>query len=183
MELRHLRYFVAVAEELSFVRAAGRLRVAQPSLSKQIHNLESELGVALFDRLPRGVRLTEAGAAFLGEARTVLESAGRAIAYARIAAQDGTSDLTFAHGELSVYNQVIERLLSGFRVRHPKAELRVSSQSDANASRALRERRVDVASVFIAEWPVEGFDAHRMVDRITRAAFLPAGQPIAPQRP
>src|SRR6185503_7626255 len=126
MELRHLRYFVAVAEEHSFVGASRRLRLAQPALSKQIHDLEAELGVALFDRLPRGVRLTRAGETFLEHARTVMDSAGRAVAHARRAAQDSASDLTFAHGELSVYSLVIEQLLAGFHARHPEGKLRVS---------------------------------------------------------
>src|SRR3989441_1088004 len=98
MELRHLRYFVAVSEEGSFLRAAGRLRVAQPALSKQIRDLEREVGVALFHRLPRGIRLTPAGEAFLVEARGTLTAAGRAVTSARGAAKDGASDLEFAHG-------------------------------------------------------------------------------------
>src|SRR5437867_11594388 len=112
MELRHLRYFVAVAEEGSFVQAARRLRVAQPALSKQIHDLETELGVTLFDRLPRGVRRTAAGEAFLANARNTLDAAGRAVTSARAAGKAGTSDLEFAHGELSAYTGVIEDLLA-----------------------------------------------------------------------
>jgi DNA-binding transcriptional LysR family regulator len=73
MELRHLRYFVGVAEEQHFGRAAARLRVAQPSLSRQIHDLESEMGFLLFDRLPRGVRLSGAGKLFLSDARRILQ--------------------------------------------------------------------------------------------------------------
>src|SRR5207302_1148991 len=83
MELRHLRYFVAVAEEGSFLRAAGRLRVAQPALSKQIRDLEREVGVKLFERLPRGARVTRAGEPFLSNARSALESATRAVSTCR----------------------------------------------------------------------------------------------------
>ena len=179
MELRHLRYFVAVAEERSFVQAARRLRVAQPALSKQVHNLETELGVTLFHRLPRGVRLTSAGEAFLVNARTTLEAAGRAMTSARDAGKDGASDLRFAHGELAVYTAIIEDLLAAFRDAHPEAQVRVLSKSDADTFQALREGHVDVASVFIADWPVVGFEALRIVDCTTTGVMLPAGHPLA----
>jgi len=179
MELRHFRYFVAVAEEHSFAQAARRLRVAQPALSKQIRDLETELGVMLFERLPRGVRLTPAGEAFLTDARGTLEVAGRAMTSARSAG--GASDLEFAHGELSVYAANIEDLLAAFRDAHPEAQVHVSSKSDADTYHALREGQVDVASVFIAQWPVAGFDALRIVDCTTKGVLLPASHPLAAQ--
>jgi len=178
MELRHLRYFVAVAEERSFVQAARRLHVAQPALSKQVHNLETELGVTLFQRLPRGVRLTPAGEAFLAHARTTLEAAGRAVTSAREAGKNG-SELTFAHGELAVYTAIIEDLLAAFHDAHPEAQVHVSGKSDADTFQALREGQVDIASVFIAEWPVAGFEALRIVDCTTTGVMLPASHPLA----
>src|SRR5437879_11454847 len=113
MELRHLRYFVAVAEQGSFLRAASRLRVAQPALSKQIRDLEREVGVKLFERLPRGARVTPAVEHFLRDARNTLESAMRAVATARRA--DSGSGLKFAHSELYVYTPVVLKLLAAFR--------------------------------------------------------------------
>src|SRR3954463_4206070 len=83
MQLRHIRYFIAVADEGSVLREARRLHVAQPSISKQIHDLEREVGCALFERVARGVRITPAGRAFLTEARKSLESASRAVMFAR----------------------------------------------------------------------------------------------------
>ena len=179
MELRHLRYFVGVAEEHGFARAARRLNVAQPALSKQIHDLETELGVALFERLPRGVRLTRAGEAFFIEARNTLDGAVRAIATARGASEDRASTLRFAHGELSLYAATLEGLLATFRGVHPEVKLRVSSQSDAEIYRALRERTVDVACVFLARYPVTGFGAHRLIDCATTGVLLPASHPLA----
>src|SRR5258706_15174867 len=78
MELRHLRYFVAIGEEQHYGRAAHRLRVAQPALSRQIQDLEEELGFKLFDRLPRGVRLNSAGKLFLEDARRILQEISEA---------------------------------------------------------------------------------------------------------
>src|SRR5258708_35977262 len=115
MELRHLRYFRAVADAGSCVQAARDLRVAQPALSKQIHNLETELGVTLFYRLPRGIRLTAAGEAFLGSARNTLDAAGGAGASARQAGKDGGAEVRVAHREPAVYNAILEDLLPAVR--------------------------------------------------------------------
>src|SRR4051794_20925637 len=93
MELRHLRYFVAVAEELHFRRAAERLYVAQPAVSEQVRKLEEELGVRLFDRTQRSVSLTVAGTALLGEARRVLRQAELAQLAARNASESAVEQL------------------------------------------------------------------------------------------
>src|SRR6201981_841636 len=92
MELRHLRYFLAVGEEQHYGRASRRLRVAQPALSRQIQDLEDEIGFQLFDRLPRGVKLSAAGKLFLEDARRILQAVSEATARAaRVArGQSGT---------------------------------------------------------------------------------------------
>src|SRR5262245_66420138 len=87
VELRHLRYFVAVGEEEHFGRAAERLHVVQPALTRQVRQLEEEMGCALFERLKRGVRLTEAGKLFLEETRRLLADLGRSVDQARLVAQ------------------------------------------------------------------------------------------------
>jgi LysR family transcriptional regulator, hca operon transcriptional activator len=179
MELRHFRYFVAAAEERSFIRAAKRLRVAQPALSKQIRDLEGELGTPLFQRLPRGVQLTSAGEAFLIEARRTLDGAERAVLSARDAARDRASVLSFAHGELSAYTVIIEDLLAAYRTNYPDLHVHVSSVSDSETFQALRDRQVDVGCVFLAAWPVNGFNAHRLVDCRAGGVLLPAGHPLA----
>ena len=181
MELRHLRYFVAVAEERSFSGAATRLRVAQPSLSKQIRDLESELGAVLFERGPRGVHLTAAGRAYLVEARHTLDVASRAVATARGAAQGRDCTLRVAHGELGAYGTDLENLLAKFRDANPEAQIEISSSHDGEIFHALRERRVDVGSIFIAEWPVPGFAAHRLIDTSVTGVLLPGSHALAAQ--
>ena len=154
MELRHLRYFVAVAEERSFVRAAGRLRIAQPSLSRQIRDLERELGVKLFDRLPRGTRLTRPGQLFLEDARRTLDSAARAIDAVR--QTDASGALTLATGELYVYTNELLALLAAFKQAAPQTAVRVVRVVEAEQRAALRDGRIDAAAMFVPTWPVPG---------------------------
>src|SRR5215475_8386666 len=97
MELRHLRYFVAVAEEQNVTRAAARLRVSQPPLSRQIRDLEEELGVTLFARSAKSVRLTEEGRLFLGEARAVLQRADEAVRTVRAMAGGTAGELLLGY--------------------------------------------------------------------------------------
>ena len=179
MELRHLRYFVAVAEERSFSRAGTRLRVAQPSLSKQIRDLETEVGTVLFERGPRGVCLTAAGRAFLVEARHTLDVASRAVASARGAAQGRDAPLRFAHGELGGYGTDLENLLARFHDTNPDAQVEIVSKHDGEIFHALRDRSVDVGSIFVAEWPVQGFAGHRLIDATITGVLLPGSHPIA----
>ena len=177
MELRHLRYFVAVAEEGSFLRAARRLHVAQPALSKQIRDLEREVGVKLFERLPRGARMTRAGEQFLSNARHALESAARAVATARQA--DSATGLKFAHSDLYVYTPALLKLLAAFRAASPQTPLRIVRVDEVDQHAALREQRIDVAATFVGTWPVPGLEAVRLVDCAATGVLLPATHPLA----
>jgi DNA-binding transcriptional LysR family regulator len=122
VELRHLRYFVAVAEELHFGRAAQRLHIAQPPLSQQIRRLEQGLGVRLFHRTKRRVEMTDAGRAFLVEARLTLAQAEHATGVASRAARGEVGQLIIGYMASAELN-VFPRLLPDFRKRHPEVEL------------------------------------------------------------
>jgi DNA-binding transcriptional LysR family regulator len=122
MELRHLRYFVAVAEELSFRRAAHRLHVSHPALSQQVHDLEDELGLKLFERNSRRVELTEAGRAFLLGGRRVLAAAKQAIAQAQEAAKGDRGRLVIGSlGPLT--SSFLPVALARFREQRPLVEI------------------------------------------------------------
>lgn len=143
MELRHLRYFVAVAEELNFTRAAARLHMAQPPLSQQIRLLEREVGAQLLDRSTRHVALTVAGAAFLDEARRTLAQAERAIRRAKEASGQITSSLSVAFVE-SASSMYLPEVVRRFRCGHPlvRIELRQHTTSEIAASLARGEADV-----------------------------------------
>jgi len=142
MELRHLRYLVAVAEELHFGRAAIRLHISQPPLSQQIRQLEEELGVKLFDRTKREVRLTEAGKRIVNEAHQVLSQVEH---FARVAAHAGEG----AIGRLSVagpggVNEILVGALQVFAKRYPAVRIELQFMNTGFQIEALREGRIDV---------------------------------------
>ena len=143
MDLRRLEYFVAVAEELHFGRAADRLHVAQPPLSRQIQRLEAELGVQLFTRNRHGVEMTPAGSALLPEARSTLAQAERAGEIARRAArgEEGVLDIGFL---ASVAFTLLPRLTREYGEAHPNVELRLHDMASGQQIEALREGRLDV---------------------------------------
>jgi DNA-binding transcriptional LysR family regulator len=144
MELRHLRYFVAVAEGLNFRRAAARLGVAQPALSKQIKSMEDEIGVRLLDRNTGGVALTDAGATFLDESRDILERVEMAQKAARDAAL-GTSG-RLAIGSLGVVTaSFLPSALAAFRARYPKVEVTLHEAPVSEQIQALQNGTVQVA--------------------------------------
>jgi DNA-binding transcriptional LysR family regulator len=142
MELRHLRYFVAIAEEQSFTRAAERLWVAQPGLSTQIRRLEEELGVKLFERHTRGVALTDAGEVFLGRARAALAAADEC----RATGKDLESGVVGAV-RLGVTSDIRwnlgPALLASFGARYPGVELIVMESQGGTLLRDLRDGRLD----------------------------------------
>jgi DNA-binding transcriptional LysR family regulator len=147
MEIRHLRYFVAVAEHLHFGAAARALHTAQPSLSQQIRRLEAELGVELLERDRHGVSLTAAGYAFLGEARDVIAHVERSVAIAREVAGGHSGRVRLACGP-GVFGARLSGALRRFTIDHPGVAIDVSIFSDAVSIEALVAERVDVALVY-----------------------------------
>jgi DNA-binding transcriptional LysR family regulator len=145
MELRHLRYFVGIGEEENCRRAAQRLNVAQTGLSTQIQDLEAELGFKLFDRLPRGVKLSAAGRLFLEDARRILQQVSEAAA--RVArGQSGTLRVGFT--ENASWRGVVPESLRRFRERQPDAELQLTLATSLEQIEALRSERLDAVFVF-----------------------------------
>ena len=147
MELRHLRYFVAVAEELHFHRAAERLHISQPPLSQQIRALEAELGVALFERNRRRVELTAAGKSFLTDARAILEATDRAADTARRVAAGELGTLSIAFVGSATFSPVLPAILRDFRARYPDVGLSLRELQTAEQLAALAEGRIDVGVI------------------------------------
>jgi DNA-binding transcriptional LysR family regulator len=177
VELRQLRYFVAVAEELHFRRAAARLHISQPPLSQQIRQLEEELGCTLLARTRRRVELTPAGAAFLRDARAMLAELDVAASTARAidAGQAGVLRVNFVGSALlSIVPGTVQR----FRRARPGVEVEVRERSTVEQLRALGSGVVDVALV---RPPIEPDPALRteMVMRERTIAAIPEGHPLA----
>jgi DNA-binding transcriptional LysR family regulator len=176
MELRHLRYFVAVAEELHFGHAAQKLGMAQPPLSQQIRRLELELGVQLLQRTKRRVQLTEAGRAFLEEARETLSQVDRAIEVAQRAGRGEVGRLAIGFLGAAAYS-LLPSILIAFRHRYPDVEVELYELKTSELIVALRDRRVQVGLVRL---PVH--DELLVVEAILREELLvalPERHPLA----
>src|SRR5258706_9777503 len=179
MELRHLRYFIAVAEELSFRRAAERLHLAQPPLSAKIRSLEAELGVRLFERTTRSVRLTHSGTFFLQEARNVLSASAEAERRVKEAEQGLTGTL-----RLGVIAPAANTWLAGnlrkFRQAFPGVQL---SLFDLTSTEQLRRLRTNELDAGLLRPPVGSSGLESMfVEQSEQVLALPAGHRLAGER-
>jgi DNA-binding transcriptional LysR family regulator len=143
MELRHLRYFVVVGEEQHYGRASRRLRVAQPALSRQIQDLEEEVGFKLFERLPRGVKLSSAGKLFLEDARRVLQEVNEAAARAARVARGRSGTLRIGFTENASWRGVVPDSFRRFREQQPDAELQLQPAPSLEQLEAIRSGRLD----------------------------------------
>ncbi|MBT2187328.1 LysR family transcriptional regulator [Sphingobium nicotianae] len=150
MELRHLRYFRAIGREEHFGRAAIALRVAQPALTRQIRDLEAELGVELFERLPRGVRLSEAGRIFLADVEEILAQVDRAADRAKRLGSGHLGTIRVGLSEIIAAHEFISYGLLQFRESEPGVALELRSMGSMQQIAALKEGTLDAGILYDA---------------------------------
>src|SRR5260221_1816925 len=148
MELQHLRYFMAVGEEQHYGRAARRLRVAQAALSRQVQDLEEEIGFELFERLPRGVKLSAAGKLFLEDVRRILQDVNDSAARAGRVALGRSGTLRVGFTENASWRGVVPESFRRFRELHPDADLELQPAASLEQLAALRSGRLDAGFIF-----------------------------------
>jgi DNA-binding transcriptional LysR family regulator len=176
IELRHLRYFVTVAEELHFGRAADRLHMAQPPLSQQIRQLEAELGFQLFHRTKRSVQLTEAGQVFLAESQKILRQLDQAIQIGQQASRGELGQLAIAFVSSATYN-VLPPILQAFRAAFPQVRLELHELTTDQQLHWLQARRIDLGFV---RPPVEDEQFQRLdIFQEPLVVALPIAHPLA----
>lgn len=173
-ELRHLRYFIAVAEELNFTRAAERLHTAQPSLSQQIRTLEAYLGIQLLARNKRRVELTPAGLRFLSEARLALAQTERAVIRARQSEDIEQLRLGFTQGLIVA---LLPQLQPPIRASFPKMQVTARSMTAADLEQALKDEEFDVTFTTAVSKEYD-ITAHRLFGQSLVAVF-PSAHPRA----
>ncbi|MBD2090655.1 LysR family transcriptional regulator [Microcoleus sp. FACHB-1515] len=179
MELRQLHYFLAVAEELSFSQAARRLNMAQPPLTRQIRQLEQELGVQLFERNSRRVELTEVGGVFVEEARHILGQVERSIQTAQRAGRGEVGRLTVAFEGSSAYD-IIPTSLKNYREQFPDVELIVVGLTTDQQVEALHKGEIQVGFVVPPLQQAEGLIVETVLEEPLVLA-LPEAHPLAAQ--
>jgi len=178
MELRHLRYFVTVGEEQHYGRAAERLHIAQPALSRQIQDLEREIGFKLFDRLSRGVKISAAGKLFLEDARRILQQVDQATQRARRVAFGQSGTLRIGFVESISWHGVVPESFRQFRERRPDVELQLRPLSSLEQIEAVHSGQLDAGFVFsIAN--TDSALARREVASVDLMVAAPKGHPLS----
>ncbi len=178
MELRHLRYFVAVAEALSVTRAASRLNIAQPALSHQVKSLEKEVGTPLLHRLPRGVALTGPGALFAEDARAILAAVDAAKTRARRAAAGELGLMRIGFTGSASFNPFVTGAIRDYRAAFPDVAIELVEEPTAVLLAGLKAGRIDVAFLRPSPGEVVGFWSRHLFDEPMVAA-VPASHPVA----
>src|SRR5580698_10832697 len=164
MELRHLRYLLAVAAEMNFTRAAQKVGIGQPPLSQQIRSLEEELGAPLFRRVPRGVELTDSGKVFLPEAQAILAQAERAKKIARRGARGGLGSLRLGFTSSGAFTRIVQDAIRVFRENFPNVELTLEEEDTRTLLERLSEQTVDAAFIRPGRNDPVGVQVHRLVE-------------------
>ena len=178
MELRHLRYFVAVAEDLSVTRAASRLNIAQPALSHQIKSLEEEVGTLLLHRLSRGVALTGPGVLFAEDARAILAAVEAAKTRARRAAAGELGLMRIGFTGSASFNPFVTGAIRDYRAAFPDVEIELAEEPTAVLLAGLKAGRLDVAFLRPLPGEVDGLWSRHLFDEPMVAA-VPASHPVA----
>ncbi|WP_421996932.1 LysR family transcriptional regulator [Reyranella sp.] len=178
MELRHLRYFVAVAREGHITRAAERLNMQQPPLSQQIKALEAEIGAPLFLRHPRGVSLTDAGRSFLADAEAILASVEGATVRARRTARGETGRIAVGFTTSAPFHPLVARAIREFRATRPDVSFVLEETGSGELVAGLREERLDIAFIRSGLADPQGLSVHALL-REDMAAALPVRHPLA----
>jgi len=176
VDLRLLRYFVAVAEESHLTKAAARLGIRQPPLSQQIRVLEQELGVTLFHRLPRGMELTESGRALLDDARNIIALTEQAVEGVRRVSQGEAGRLTVGFTGSAAFHPFVPSVIRRFRETAPNVRLVLEESSTGELMEDVSEGRVDVAFIRGAYGPDRGVVVETVLEETMLAAF-PADHP------
>ena len=178
MELRHLRYFLAIADEGNFTRAAARLGIGQPPLSQQIKDLEAEVGARLFRRVPHGAELTEAGKAFLERVKPILAQTADAVRAAQRADRGETGRLSLGFTGTATLNPIVPACIREFRRAYPAVEIRLEEANSVALMNGLLDGRLDVAVLRPSESDPSEFDYVDLATE-TLVAALPAAHPGA----
>jgi len=181
MELRHLRYFIGVGEEQHFGRAAERLHIAQPALSRQVQDLEEELGFPLFDRLPRGVRLNAAGTLFLTDARRILRDVDDAKRRAERVAHGKIGTLRIGIATAVSWHGMVADCLGRFRREQPDAELELHHLLSVHQVEAITTGRLD-AGFSASLLPMQKDLAHWRIAADRMILAVPKGHPLAKRK-